>query len=749
MSYTTYLRWGVLTGLFLTIISVPFIVATGEFMPAMFFPYITGKNFIFRILVELTFLLYILLALREPKYRPRTSLIMWAVLAFVVWMALATALSVDPVKSFWSNFERMEGYVTVLHYGLYFMLLGAMLSVDNLWQRFFNFSIGASVVMGCYALLQLFGTLSISSQSGLRLDTTFGNATYLAVYMLLNFFITLFMLARERRVGMQAVYGVALVLQFVGLFFTQTRGALLGLVGGLVIAALWIAIRGEGERKGLRKIAIGGLGLIVVIVGLFFALKNTSVVQSNQTLARLASISLEDKTTRSRLDYIWPMALKGIAERPLTGWGQENFSYVFNKYYEAPMYDQEQWFDRAHNQFLDWFIAGGVPAGILYFSFYVLAAWAILRSKLSTAEQATLFGLLAGYAFNNLFVFDNLVSAMYFFMLLAFAHSLSRRELPARVALSRPVSDQGIAIAAPIAAVVILVGGWALNAPGFARAMTLVQAIQSNVPVKDAQGNTVAGPKDPSVNYAEFSTAWGPNAWPGNPIGKQEVAEQIMQYTAGSLSSVTPQLRQDFSNLALGVGKAMLAQRQHDARLELFMGTLTSQLGMPTDALAYLKASLADSPKKQQILFQLGVLQLQTGDKVAALQSFKTAFDADPSYDTARILYAGGYYYNGDVASGDKLLTDKFGSPIVDNDQLLRIYMDTKMYDRAAGIWKVRLQTNPNDANLHINLAQVYFLAGNNTQTIAELREAARINPNQAAQIEQIIKQIQDGTLKP
>src|ERR1700733_5052900 len=117
MRYTDWLRWGTITGLFLVPL-VPFVIADGGAMynsastthsiyiplANMFFPYITGKNFAFRIIVEITALFYILLACAVPKYRPRASTIMWAAVAFVVWMAIANGFSADPVKSFWSNF---------------------------------------------------------------------------------------------------------------------------------------------------------------------------------------------------------------------------------------------------------------------------------------------------------------------------------------------------------------------------------------------------------------------------------------------------------------------------------------------------------------------------------------------------------------------------------------------------------------------------------------------------------------------
>lgn len=147
MNYTTYLRWGVISGLFATLL-IPFVVADGTLMSNLFFPYITGKNFAFRIIIEIVAALYILLALRDPKYRPRASWVMWAALGLTAWMAVATLASVDPVKSFWSNFERMEGYVSLLHLFAYFVIMGAVLTAENLWERFFNTSIGLSMVMG-------------------------------------------------------------------------------------------------------------------------------------------------------------------------------------------------------------------------------------------------------------------------------------------------------------------------------------------------------------------------------------------------------------------------------------------------------------------------------------------------------------------------------------------------------------------------------------------------------------------------
>lgn len=735
MNYTMYLRWGVIAGLFATLF-IPLIVADGSFMPTLFFPYITGKGFLFRIIIEIVAALYIILALRDPKYRPRGNWIMWAVLGFVAWMAIATATSADPIKSFWSNFERMEGYVGLMHLFIYFVIMGAVLKAENLWDRFFNTAIGISMFMGLYALmqgLQLFG-MHPSSQSGTRADTSFGNATYLAVYMLFSMFLTLYMLARQGKLSstMQTLYGVALVLQFAGLYLTQTRGALLGIIGGLFIAMIWVAWQARtSEWKTLRKWAIGGMVAMVALVGVFFALRSASLLPQGGTLGRLASISTSDLTTMSRFKYIWPTAIKGAIERPLTGWGQENFSYVFNKHYQPGMWNQEQWFDRAHNQFLDWMIAGGFPAFLLYIALFGLAAWTIIRSReLTVPQQAALLGLLAAYAFNNLFVFDNLTSSLYFFSVLAFVYGLSQNSLPGRAWLSRPVGHHGVAIAAPLVVILVATLGWALNAQGLARAGTLVK--------------TISDTSDPAATLANFKLALAPGAWPGGALGYQETTEQLLTFSGNSIASsqASNEIKSEYYTTSIDAMQRLIDQREGDARIELFASGFYGQFGKLSEALAHAQKALALSPRKQQILFQLGLVYVNSGELEKALEAFKQAYESAPENPQALVYYAMGEYFAGNTAAGDALLAERFGSTIVDNEQVLQVYGNLKMYDRVIKIWKLRVEKNPKDFNTNLSLASAYYASGDRAGAVAQLKAMQQLDPAKAGQLQALIDQL-------
>jgi hypothetical protein len=220
---------------------VPFVMADGRFFPGLVFPYVTGKSLAFQILVELATGIYVLLAMYEPKYRPRLSRLTCAAAVFVVWGAIVVFTSVDPRKSFWSNVERMDGYLMLLHLFAYFLIAASVITAEKWWKEFLQISLFASTLMGLYGLLQVIGIISISQQNFPRIDTTFGNPTFLAVYLLFGIFIALLLLALDSRPRITGwAYGISILVQFVALYYTQSRGPLLGLLAGLIVAAGFI-----------------------------------------------------------------------------------------------------------------------------------------------------------------------------------------------------------------------------------------------------------------------------------------------------------------------------------------------------------------------------------------------------------------------------------------------------------------------------------------------------------------------------
>lgn len=363
------LKWIVYGGLF----AVPFLTLYVE--NDYFFPFITGKNFWFRIIVDVVLAAWVLLALYDVKYRPKMSGIVWSFGALLIIMFFANWFGLHPQSSFWSNFERMDGYVSLLHTFLYMLLLSSVLSTKEHWQRLLNTSLFVAFAVALYGLAEHGGLVE---GSGNRIDSRLGNAAYMAIYMFFHIFVSFWLFVETKNVLHKVLYGILAAMFTFVLFETGTRGTAIGLAVGVMVMSSYIGIFGA-QFKQYRKYAIGGVVFLALAIGAFVAAKDSTFVQSSPSLKRISNISLQDLEIRG---IIWGVAWEGVKEKPLLGYGQSNFNYVFNEYYDPRLYGQEQWFDRAHNIFMDWLVTGGFLGLIAYLSIFGWCVYYLLVQPL-------------------------------------------------------------------------------------------------------------------------------------------------------------------------------------------------------------------------------------------------------------------------------------------------------------------------------------------------------------------------------
>lgn len=729
MKLRSILRGAALAGIF-AIPFVPLVVAQG-----FFFPYVTGKNFLFRIAVEVAFFSWIALAAMDAKYRPKRNVLLMSVAAFVAVIFLSDLLAVNPVKSFWSNFERMEGFVTIAHLFAFFAAATSVLSAEKLWRYFFDTTIAVSAIVAIYGLFQYFGFAGIS-QSTVRLDSTLGNATYLAVYMLINVFLALFLVLRAEAGSRQKwLYGIVIALEVFVLFNTATRGAVLGLVGGLLVTAAVLAFK-EPKGSFLRKAAFGYMGVFLVLVGSFFALRAVPAAKEHPVIGRILSISLSDKTVRSRF-MVWNMAWQGVKERPILGWGQESFNYVFNAKYDPGMYDQEQWFDRTHNVFMDWLIAGGVVGLAAYLSVFAAVLYLVWkrRSAFSNTERAVLTGLLAGYFFHNLFVFDNIVSYALFFSVAAYVSSRAEREANANVSASVRTVRTGApyyAVAA-VAAAVFAVTLWFVNVKPMRANADLVAAITNRSGSVNAE--------QLKSNLESFKKAIA-----GSPVGRQEAREQLFQIARAIWRSDAPgEIKKEWADYAISEIKAQLAETPDDARMEVFAGSFLNGIGRYREAIPHIERAISLSPKKQTMMFELGTSHLNLKEYDKALAVLKTAFELDPRYGEARNIYAAAAVFAGDYSLADKVLIEGYGTKYVDDPVIVRAYYEKGKYSYIVETGKMKVEQDPESVDARMFLATGYSLVGERAKAIAEVEKAIQIDPAFEEQGRFYIEEIKAG----
>ena len=708
-------RWVALSALFLIPLA-PLVVST-----SFFFPFITGKAVYLRILIELAVASWAVLALLDKQYRPRFSWIGAAGLGFVLWMFVADAFAPNAAKAFWSNFERMEGWVLLAHLLGFFVAAGAVLRVEKKWRAWFLTSLGVSVILVGYALFQLAGVYAIH-QGSTRIDATLGNSAYFAIYLFFSVFIALWLALTEKYVWLKWSLIALAIVEAVLIFFTETRGTIIGLVLALALAPGLTTVTASGRA---RRAAVWACAIIVLAIGSFYLARNSDFVQNNSILERIASISLADGQTRFT---IWSMAFKGVFERPLTGWGQEGFNYVFNKYYEPSLYSQEPWFDRAHNAFIDWLSAGGLPAFLLYLSLFGTAFVLLWKhSELSRPERIALTAALAGYAVHNLFVFDNLYSYVFFFAILALIDSQVARPITRLEHAPELDPISGTTYALPIAAVAAAILIWSVNISGMQVAGKLITALGGS-----------AGSIDERITLFEELAA--------NPsFAAQEVREQLVSFAAAvaQSQSATNEEKQRVVSLAITEMQKQIAAYPLDTREHLQLSYVYRAIGAGAEALKEIRTSITLSPRKESLWIEAGAIEWDMGDIKAAQADFNTAYALGPSFQDLAIYAAAGNIAADDMVAADKILLDAFGTISVDSDVLAIAYYRGQVWQRLIDLWQLRVNKPGANAQTWFSLAAAYYTAGDKANAIATIKQAVALFPDAASQGAAAIAQIE------
>tara|TARA_Y100000310_G_C20696651_1_gene826180 strand:+ start:2119 stop:4599 length:2481 start_codon:yes stop_codon:yes gene_type:complete len=249
---------------------------------------------------------------------------------------------------------------------------------------------------------------------------------FLWPFLIFQVFIFTVWFFRQKTHVIRVLLSVIFIFEFFIFYQTQTRGAIIGFASGigfLALVSLFLKI-----NKKIKIVSLVLLILILISPLVLVASKDTALVKGNNTLRRLATISLTDLTTESRL-LTWEASWKGWTESPksfLIGYGPENYYYAFNKYFPNEIYKDEGsriWFDRAHNIFFDVAVTTGVLGLLLYFAILILASLALINNYKKTKSVSyswLLVSLIIAYFMQNFFVFDTLNTEIPFFLFLAF-----------------------------------------------------------------------------------------------------------------------------------------------------------------------------------------------------------------------------------------------------------------------------------------------------------------------------------------
>lgn len=433
-------------GLF-AVFAIPFLVWLSHL-----YPWVTGKILSFEIIVALLFPCYVLLAFRRKEFRPSKSPFLYAMLAYFAIATLSMLLGDNVNRSFWSKPDRLTGLFFQYHLLAFFLMAGAT------WRKVVVQPVIAAtisaIILSLHALIQV--ALPAAGAVDVRGSATLGNASYLGQYLVPHLFLAAWLVLRYWKTSMRWLWLAAGAVVMFGIISTKSKGALLGVLLGVLVASLIAAVRG-GKRA--RKFSLIGLGLVALAV-VAYLIGNQVYPFKRWLYDGRLSIQYFQETSNSRKLLI-ENAIKGISQRPLLGWGPENFEsgYYYNynpKTLVFGEYETRQ--DRPHNLVLEMLHNLGVIGFLAYAAVFAFAVRLAVSKK---REDWVLGGGLAVAAFSqvgtNLFIFETPMSylALFFMFSLVAADAASHEE-------REEGSDESTQAAVPLALIVGVLSIWCL-----------------------------------------------------------------------------------------------------------------------------------------------------------------------------------------------------------------------------------------------------------------------------------------------
>ncbi|HUC01325.1 MAG TPA: O-antigen ligase family protein [Candidatus Paceibacterota bacterium] len=329
-----------------------------------------------------------------------------------------------------------------------------------------------------------------------RFEGSLGNPAYVDPYLIFSMFFAAYLWVASKMAGKLTTlkswgYGVLIAVFFFFFALGQTRGAFLGLDAGLFVLLGYLVMHesrkvrnwawacvllpsliffavyqfmGHGVLSSLLDTGLFGanfgilvflaalsfsksgamrissriiLGIIIVVaaIGVPIGLHHLAAVE-NVPESRVLQISLSDSSAQTRF-WVWEEAWQGFLERPVLGWGPENFTAVFDKFFNPNFYvpgqNTETWFDRAHSVYFDYLSETGIFGLLSYLAMFVVFYWEFIKKAHKrtiaeerhagayTLEKGLVFSLLVAYLVQGIAIFDVFPMYISLFLFLAFA----------------------------------------------------------------------------------------------------------------------------------------------------------------------------------------------------------------------------------------------------------------------------------------------------------------------------------------
>ena len=351
------------------------------------------------------------------KENLKRSIWFFLLVGLLIWSAVSTALSDDPLQQFRGSSYRCDGLFSYFIYGA---ILCCALSIESEQLKRVLALLFVSVVnvLCVIMLLEAAEVLPFRLMFQTPYAAVFNNQNHFAYVLCMSGLCAASMYLHEESTLSRVFYLLSLSFQVFTLLVNDTFGCYLAMVVGFAaIVLLWVKSGRTVRWRLFVPIVIFVALSAMSCLGCFSSIDHGNVGASVLGFFSDVNATVNDAPDAGRAGSgrlrLWVEALNMIPERPIFGYGPEGL---------MGEYATKMGLDRPHNEVIQYAVFLGIPGLLLYLSALVSLAvkqWRSLKQLPATTLMA--MAVVVGYFVSSLFGNTMFNTAPYFWMMLGFA----------------------------------------------------------------------------------------------------------------------------------------------------------------------------------------------------------------------------------------------------------------------------------------------------------------------------------------
>lgn len=615
--------------------------------------------------------------------------------AMLIGFLLSLAFSApDPVSEFFKSTIAMIGVLTG------FFLFIKALPITNKTLKVIFMSLVSGTVVALWGFpshfgydptcLQFRGTFDVSCwtdafQPKVRIFSMLGQPNWLAGYLAILFplVIALFLnlhiklknifTNNKNRLLCATCYVLLATLFFADIIFTNSQSGFIAIAIALIVfAVLFLFLIKKHFPKAEKKQEIKSLGIIFILLLITFFFTGSPIEKlrpltlpgimskfstQQQTVAQKQPVgpALESGITSSGKirSIVWKGALDIWKQNPLIGTGVETFAYAYYQYRPAEHNQTSEWdylYNKAHNEYLNYLAtSGALGLG----SYLLMIGWFLYLciKKLAHANPPAgggnlilISGLLSGYIsilVINFFGFSVVLLNLFLFLIPAFFLCLSNTldptnavVIPQSASKKPQTNTEPIGMFSQLSIIITF-----LIALGL-----LFQLYQ----FREADKAYALGNNYDKVNQYQTATPYLRKAVdlrPGEPVFQDELSINLAAISVLDAYQKNATTAAESAKEAMTISNNIISNYPNNVvfwktRVRLFYTLAQLNPDYNTFALQAIEQAHKLAPTDAKILYNLGVLQGQTGNPKKAIVTLQKTIAYKPDYRDAYFALA-------------------------------------------------------------------------------------------------------------